>query len=712
MSGGDFARVRSLFDQAMDLPPGDRRAFLDREVPPGDPRRSELVAMVEAGDDSTFLADAFVNGVLDEARPADDDLPSQIGHYKILRRLGKGGMGVVFLALRNDDVFHKVVALKVIGDVADSPEMNLVQRFKQERQILAGLDHPNIARILDGGNTDAGRPFYVMEYVPGSPIDEYCAQMHVNVPTRVRMMAQVCDAVEYLHANAIAHRDIKPQNILVTLDGRVKLVDFGIAKVETVRGVLRATQRAEPTMIMTPGYASPEQIAGETSGKSGDVYSVAAVLYQLLTGHLPHADGDGRPNLAARLMGTPPEPPSKELTRSSRPNAGQPEAGKVSFPDLDRVVLTALQRDPRQRYGTVQLFGDDLRRCLDRRPISARPKTVTYTARKAIERNPVVSAIAAAAVVVALAGGWLGINAYLQRVELQAKQDQLSQFVAAFAGKVAGWSGGASSATEKVADMRAANELLASDTVRTLSERAPDPPRVKRLFIELRNVLDRADAASREEPTLRKEIALVYRRIGDVESRAPLPAIADKQQAARSYQRAAVIAADLRGADDGWASQQLTELSGLLGRLGAPLELATGTPAAVETTAAVEPPPAPEPTGSTRARVAPPASTTAPEAGDSSLPEVDPAARAEVAQRLRSNVLDAERARRNFEALRNSLAGNGQTIRGNVEVFLSDAEGLIEDARDALEQNDLANAEDYLRRASYQLKRVFQAVGG
>ena len=211
----------------------------------------------------------------------------------------------------------------------------------------------------------------------------------------------------------------------------------------------------------------------------------------------------------------------------------------MSFPDLDRVVLTALQRDPLQRYGTVQLFGDDLRRCLDGRPISARPKTVTYTTRKAIERNPVVSAIAAAAVVVALAGGWLGINAYLQRVELQAKQEQLAQFVAAFAGKVAGWSGGASSATEKVADMRAANELMASDTVRTLSERAPDPPRVKRLFIELRNVLDRADAASREEPTLRKEIALVYRRIGDVESRAPLPAIADKQQAARSYQRAA-----------------------------------------------------------------------------------------------------------------------------------------------------------------------------
>src|SRR5688572_5522922 len=458
MTAGDFARVRSLFDQAMDLPPNDRRAFLDREVPPGDPRRSELVAMVEAGDDSTFLADAFANGVLDQARPADNELPSQIGHYKILRRLGKGGMGVVFLALRNDDVFHKVVALKVIGDVADAPGINLVQRFKQERQILAGLDHPNIARILDGGNTEDGRPFYVMEYVAGSPIDEYCTRMNTDVPTRVRMMAQVCDAVDYLHANAIAHRDIKPHNILVTLDGRVKLVDFGIAKVETVRGLLRsAPSGAEPTMIMTPGYASPEQIAGDASGKSGDIYSVAVVLYQLLTGRLPHAGQDGRPDLDARVSGRPPEPPSKEFTKTSRQVTGLPDPGKVSFPDLDRVVLTALQRDPLQRYGTVQLFGEDLRRCLDGRPIAARPASITYTMRKMVSRNPVVAAVAAIAILVAGGGAWLAVGARFERVELQAKEEELERFVNLLAAKVAGWQAPdrAVPVNERVADVRA-----------------------------------------------------------------------------------------------------------------------------------------------------------------------------------------------------------------------------------------------------------------
>ena len=205
---------------------------------------------------------------------------------QIIRELGAAAW-CVYLALRNDDVFHKVVALKVIGGIGVT-DASFVQRFKQERQILAGLDHPNIARILDGGNTADGRPFYVMEYVAGSPIDEYCSRVSADVPARVRMITDVCEAVEYLHTHAIAHRDIKPNNILVTAEGRVKLVDFGVAKVETVEVlVASASSPGQPTMIMTPGYASPEQISGSPAGKSSDIYSLAVVLYQLLTGRLP-----------------------------------------------------------------------------------------------------------------------------------------------------------------------------------------------------------------------------------------------------------------------------------------------------------------------------------------------------------------------------------------------------------------------------------------
>ena len=709
MTPEDFARIRALYDRVMELPLTSRRAFVDQQVHPDDPIRSQLLMMLEAGDDSRFLT---ISGAVDRVRPPDDDLPSQIGNYKILRRLGKGGMGVVFLALRNDDVFQKVVTLKVIGDVSDSPELKLVQRFKQERQILAGLEHPNIARILDGGHMDNGQPFFVMEYIAGPPIDEYCTRLNADVAMRVRMMTQVCDAVEYLHQNAVVHRDIKPQNILVTQDGQSKLVDFGIAKVETVRGVWSSTLHgAEPTMIMTPSYASPEQINGDPSGKSGDLYSVAVVLYELLTGRLPYAVSDGRPDLAAKLSGKPPVPPSKQIARLPRSAANVPDIGRVSLQDLDHVVLTGLQRDPRRRYATAQLFGDDLRRCLDGRPITARPQTITYTARKAVSRNPLTSAVAAAAVVVALMGGWIGADAYLERVELRAKEAQLAQFVDMLAQKVAGWPGRTVPATEKVADMRAAHDLMASDTVRTLAEHALDPPRVKQLIDELRGVLDRADAASHEEPALRREIAIVYRRIGDVESGAPLAAIADKQQAANAYRRAAVIAADLRKVDGSWANQQINELSGLLDGLGTPLEAALVQVPQVEqgpAVAAPDPPPALQPS---RAALRPqhaPIQT----AGIVTVPDVDPQAKADVQQRLRSTTADAERARRSFDALRNNLAARGQTVRGDVEGLLTEIERLIDESRGLLEQNDLENADEYLRRASYQLKRVFQTVGG
>ncbi len=320
-------------------------------------------------------------------------------------------------------------------------EASFVQRFKQERQILAGLDHPNIARILDGGNTDDGRPFYVMEYVAGSPIDEYCSRMNADVPTRVRMMTEVCEAVEYLHTHAIAHRDIKPNNILVTLDGRVKLVDFGIAKVETVDGLVASpSSPGQPTMIMTPGYASPEQIAGDPSGKSGDIYSVAVVLYQLLTGRLPYADQDGRPNLAAQLSGRDPEPPSKELTSGAKPATRGTDLGRTSHPDLDRVVLTALQRDPLHRYATVQLFAEDLRRCLDGRPIAARPASVDLPFPEARRSQPGRGRArrVARGRSPAPAPGWPSARASSGH-ELQAKEAELERFVALLNAKVARW---------------------------------------------------------------------------------------------------------------------------------------------------------------------------------------------------------------------------------------------------------------------------------
>src|SRR3954466_2370289 len=200
MTPEEYARLRALFDEALATPSGEGRPLLDQKTTTGEPLPPELAAMLQALDSS------FLGG---SVPPDDGERPVQIGNYRVVRELGRGGMGVVYLALRNDDVFQKIVALKVIGGECGGTAAAVVQRFKQERQILAGLDHPNIARILDGGNTEDGRPFYGMGYIAGSPSDGYCTRVAAALPSRVRMITDVCGAVEYLHEHAIAPRDLK-----------------------------------------------------------------------------------------------------------------------------------------------------------------------------------------------------------------------------------------------------------------------------------------------------------------------------------------------------------------------------------------------------------------------------------------------------------------------------------------------------------------------
>jgi eukaryotic-like serine/threonine-protein kinase len=717
MTPEEFGRMRELFDQAMELPPGDRSAFVDRNTPADGPLRPELLEMLAAADDSGFPAGPSGTRSAENVTARGRDLPLQIANYKILRELGRGGMGVVYLALRNDDVFHKIVALKVIGGGDDTPP-TFVQRFKQERQILAGLDHPNIARILDGGNTADGRPFYVMEYVAGSPIDQYCSRVNSDVPARVRMLTEVCEAVEYLHAHAIAHRDIKPNNILVTAEGRVKLVDFGIAKVETIDGLMASpSSPGQPTMIMTPGYASPEQIAGDPAGKSGDIYSLAVVLYQLLTGRLPFADQDGRPNLAAQLSGQSPQPPSKHLTTGARPPTRSNDSRRTSHPDLDRVVLTALHRDPLQRYTTVQTFAEDLRRCLDGRPIVAHPESAAYRFQKLVSRNRVAAVLAALLLVFASAGIWMAVAVRMERAQLEAKEAEMERFVALLNAKVVRWleSQQAVPAAEKVADVQAASRFMASDTLRTMSDRVPDPERLKRLVAEMRRFLDRADELSEGQPPLRKEIALVYRQVGDFESTVPRPQIANKTEAAVSYRRAATVAASIRSAEPSWADQQLSEIGGRLQALGSPLN-ANLVPASAPTPAP-EPAPAPvsdapPPPQIVAARPTPTKVAVSRPRAEVTTPTVDREAVAELMQRLKTNTENAQRARRNLEGLRATLAGSGQTVRTDLLTSMMQIDSLIEDARNSLNSNDLTSAEDSLRRAEYELRKLFKAVGG
>ncbi|MGH9645521.1 MAG: serine/threonine protein kinase, partial [Bryobacteraceae bacterium] len=246
----------------------------------------------------------------------------------MVRELGRGGMGVVYLAMRDDGTFRKNVAIKLLLREAVSEEF--VLRFKQERQVLAALDHPNIARILDGGDTADGMPYYVMEYVEGLPLDEYCDQKGLSVTGRIRIFQQVCGAVEYLHQNSIVHRDLKPSNILVSNDGNVKLLDFGIAKLMGAAAFANPNLTSAMGSPMTPTYASPEQISGVTLQKTSDVYSLGAILYRMLTGRLPYEGVDEK--LAKLFTRQAPPAPSGNIRQDLR-------AGGDTTPGLRRVML-------------------------------------------------------------------------------------------------------------------------------------------------------------------------------------------------------------------------------------------------------------------------------------------------------------------------------------------------------------------------------------
>lgn len=304
-----------------------------------------------------------------------------IGPYRVLRELGKGGMGVVYLAVRDDGAFRKNVAIKLLRGDAVTPEF--VERFRNERQVLANFDHPNIARILDGGDTTDGMPFYVMEYVEGRPLDKYCDEDKLNLNDRLRLFQKLCGALEYLHQNHVIHRDLKPGNILVSREGVVKLLDFGIAKQLGPASLELTTAEGTP---LTPAYASPEQFSGRADERS-DIYTLGVILYLMLTGKLPD-------------QGTV-QPPSQSVREDvQRTQETTKQLKKRIMGDLDLVVLKAMHREPKQRYGSAQALAEDLERFLNGQPVLARP-------RKGV---PLPWVAAAAAVVVLAGGGYWWMN--------------------------------------------------------------------------------------------------------------------------------------------------------------------------------------------------------------------------------------------------------------------------------------------------------------
>ena len=379
-----------------------------------------------------------------EKLPEEAEPERRIGAYRLLRKLGHGGMGTVYLAARADDQYQKRVAIKVIRGL-DSAE--IVRHFRRERQILAGLEHPHIARLLDGGTTDDGLPYFAMEHIDGQPIDRFCDERKLSVRERLVLFQGVCGAVQHAHRNLVVHRDIKPGNILVTAEGVPKLMDFGIAKL--LNPEVAGESRTATGLAMTPEYASPEQARGGAVTTATDVYSLGVVLYELLTGRRPYRlksretlvvlkaiceDEPERPSTAVGRTEerTLPDGTTETTTADSvsRTREGTPERLKRRLRgDLDNIVLMALRKEPQRRYGSVEALSEDVRRYLEGRPVTARKATTWYRASKFVRRNAV--GVAAAALLFALAVSFAVAMAVQSRriARERDKAERLSSFM-------------------------------------------------------------------------------------------------------------------------------------------------------------------------------------------------------------------------------------------------------------------------------------------
>jgi serine/threonine protein kinase len=542
--------LKQLFHAAVDLAPPDREAFLRANAGDDTLHRevAELLSAHESAGDFISQPAMFDVGLIENDEVSRDAAVTgqQIGSYKIIRELGRGGMGAVYLAARADESFDKQVALKLIKRGMDSDA--IIKRFVMERQILANLDHPNIARLIDGGTTEDGLPYFVLEYVEGTTITRYCDQRNLNTMERLKIFRQVCAAVQFAHQNLIVHRDLKPSNIIVTEDATPKLLDFGIAKLFSSDWSSSIDATATIGRVLTPEYASPEELRGLPVTTSSDVYSLGVVLYELLSGHRPFNFDNRLPEDVARKIATSqPIKPSVVITRLEparqtddpehvprTPEAiGRTREGNIEklrrrlVGDLDNILLKALRKEPERRYASVQEFSEDIRRHLEGLPVNASPDTLDYRARKFAQRHK-ASVLAAAVVIVTLLGA-TAITTWQARVARRERDKAQQRF----------------SQVRKLA-----NAVLFEyhDGIEKLAGSTPVREKMVKDALEY---LDNLSAESSGDPTLQSELAAAYEKVGDVQGNPFGANLGNQDGALASYKkslaiRQAVLTADSR----------------------------------------------------------------------------------------------------------------------------------------------------------------------
>ena len=416
-----WQRVEELFNSALQQPEAGREAWLAAQTGLDPEMRDEVRSLVAADRRNRELSEAAAD------RPAAaPPAPGQrFGPYRTERLLGRGGMGAVYLARRADGQFDQTVALKVMAAYLAGEEFE--RCFRNERQLLASLAHPNITRLLDGGVSENGDPYLAMEYVEGQALDRYCDSRKLTVEARIRLFLQVCDAVEFAHRNLIVHGDLKPANILVTGEGTAKLLDFGTAKLSR-----DPEASVSQFAILTPRYASPEQIRGERVNTLSDVFSLGVILYEMLTGAWPFGDplstGDGMERVLRGRGATAPAAAVSDAAAAER-SVSRDRLRRQLEGDLSTILLKMLDGEPAHRYGSVREVREDLERFRQGRPVHARPRTAWYAARKFASRNRLAVAVTALSVVALVSLTIVSVHASAEARAQAARATRVSQFV-------------------------------------------------------------------------------------------------------------------------------------------------------------------------------------------------------------------------------------------------------------------------------------------
>jgi len=498
--------VKTVLSEALDLETGRRRQFLDSACEHDADLRAEVDLLLAHQVDSEN--DPIEECAADAARfrLAQDvtRIGSRIGAYKIVREIGHGGMGTVYLGERDDKQYRQQVAIKLINPGLGGETIR--RRFHNEMQILADLNHPNIARLFDGGQTADGVPYLVMEYVEGSPINHYCNDRNLSTEQRLKLFCTVCDAVQYAHQHLVIHRDIKPGNILVTSEGLPKLVDFGIAKLlDNGKSIPDATATVMP--FMTPQYASPEQVYGLSATTATDIYSLGVVLYELLTGRSPY-----------RLKSRVPH----ELAQAILDQEPQRQRLKG---DLDNIVLMAMRKEPQRRYASAQQFAEDIHRHLDGLPVRARQDTFSYRAGKFIRRRKLAVAAAALILLTLLVGiittAWQARVARAERARAERRFNEVRQL---------------------------ANSIVfeVHDAIVNL----PGSTQARALIVERGlNYLDSLAQDAAGDRGLQRELAAAYEKLGAVQYTPSVAHLGDLEGALQSHRKAAALREALVAAD-------------------------------------------------------------------------------------------------------------------------------------------------------------------